>query len=82
VTLTVEFLGDGRVAEAYGVRAEEMDDHRGVARSALFVVDPDRTVRYAWRSEEPADEPDLTAVERAARCHGDECDLPAGKSYP
>lgn len=32
---------DGRVAEAYGVRADEMNDHRGVARSAVFVIDPD-----------------------------------------
>ena len=72
---------DGRVAEAYGVRAEEIDDHRGVARSAVFVVDPDRIVQYAWRSEETADEPDLEAVEHAARCHSDKCELPDGKSY-
>ncbi|WP_144926495.1 redoxin domain-containing protein [Halorubrum salsamenti] len=72
---------DGRVAEAYGVRADEIDDHRGVARSAVFVVAPDRTVQYAWRSEEPADEPELEAVEHAAQCHGDECELPDGKSY-
>lgn len=72
---------DGRVAEAYGVRADEIDDHRGVARSALFVVDPDRIVQYAWRSEETGDEPDLEAVKHAARCHGDECELPDGKSY-
>ncbi len=52
-----------------------------VTRSAMFVVDPDRTVQYAWRSEETADEPDLEAVEHAARCHGDECELPDGKSY-
>lgn len=72
---------DGRVAEAYGVRVDGLDDHCGVARSAVFVIDPDRTVQYAWRSEGTADEPDLTAVERAARCHGDECELPDGKSY-
>jgi peroxiredoxin len=72
---------DGRVAEAYGVRTDEIDDHRGVARSAVFVVDPDRTVQYAWRSEATDDEPDLAAVEHAARCHGDECELPDGKSY-
>ncbi len=71
----------GRVAEAYGVRADELDDHRGVARSAVFVIDPDREIQYAWRSEETADEPDLSAVERAAHCHGDECELPDGKSY-
>ncbi|VTT86385.1 Alkyl hydroperoxide reductase subunit C-like protein [Halorubrum sp. DM2] len=72
---------DGRAAEAYGVRVDEIEDHRGVARSAVFVIDPDRTVQYAWRSEEPDDEADLEAVERAARCHGDECALPDGKSY-
>lgn len=72
---------DGQVAEAYGVRAEEIDDHRGVAQSALFVIDPDRRIQYAWRSQTVDGEPDLSAVEHAAHCHGEECRLPDGKSY-
>jgi peroxiredoxin len=72
---------DASVAEAYGVRVEEVHDHCEVARSALFVVDPDRQVQYTWRSEDPEDTPDLTDVNKAADCHGDRCDLPDGKSY-
>lgn len=72
---------DGRVAEAYGVLDEEIDEHRKRARSAMFVVDPDQRIQYAWQSEGDGDEPDLSEVERATNCHGDHCELPDGKSY-
>lgn len=72
---------DGSVAEAFGVLADEIDGHRGVARSAAFVVDPGRQVQYAWRSDSDDDQPDLEAVERATNCHGDVCELPEDKSY-
>lgn len=72
---------DGRVARSYGVLVDELEGHRDVARSAVFVVDPDRRVQYAWQSEEADDEPDLEAVEKATNCHGDECELPEEKSY-
>lgn len=72
---------DGSVAEAYGVLADEFDDHRGVACSALFVVDPDRRIQYTWLSDDSEDDPDLAAVEKAAHCHGDECTVPDDKSY-
>jgi len=72
---------DGSVAEAYGVLVDEIEGHRNVARSALFVVDPDREVQYAWQSETPDGSPDLAAVEKATNCHGDHCELPDGKSY-
>ncbi|MEF8827403.1 MAG: peroxiredoxin [Haloarcula sp.] len=71
---------DGSVARAYGVLVDELDDHREVARSAVFVVDPSRQVQHAWRSESPDEQPDMTAVERATNCHGDECELPDDKS--
>ena len=58
---------DGRIARAYGVLAEEMDGHRNVAQSALFVVGPNRRIRYAWRSEGLDEAPDLSAVADAAR---------------
>ncbi len=72
---------DAQVAEAYGVRVDEIEGHRNVARSALFVVDPDREIQYAWQSETPEGTPDLAAVEKATNCHGDHCELPDGKSY-
>lgn len=72
---------DGQIAESFGVLTPEIQDHREVARSALFVVDPDRQIQYAWQSETIEDEPDLAAVEQATGCHGDSCELPADKSY-
>ena len=72
---------DGSVAEAYGVLVEEIKNHRRVPRSALFVVDPDQEVQYAWQSESPDDELDMTAVEKATNCHGEHCELPESKSY-
>jgi len=72
---------DAAVAEAYGIRVEEIHDHREVAQSARFVIDPDRQVQDTWRSERAEETPDLTAVNRAADCHGDRCDPPDGKSY-
>lgn len=72
---------DGNVAEAYGVLVDEIEYHRRVPRSALFVVDPDQEVQYAWQSESPDDELDMAAVEKATNCHGERCELPESKSY-
>lgn len=72
---------EARVAAAYDVRVEEIQEHPSVARSALFVVDPDRQIQYAWQSESVDDTPDLSVVNRATDCHGDRCSLPEDKSY-
>lgn len=72
---------DGSVAEAYGVLVDEIEGHRSVARSALFVVDPGQKIQYAWQSESADDTPDMPAVEKATNCHGDTCALPEDKSY-
>jgi peroxiredoxin len=72
---------DGTVAEQYGVRVEEIQDHLAVARSSLFVVDPDRQIQYAWQSNATDDMPQLADVKKATDCHGDRCELPDGKSY-
>lgn len=37
-----------------------------VAKRAVFVVDDDGEVTYAWVSDDPAEEPDYEAVEEAA----------------
>lgn len=72
---------DGQVADAYGVLLNQMDGHREVARSAVFVVDPGRQIQYAWQSNAEDDDPDLAHIERATNCHGDTCKLPEEKSY-
>ncbi len=55
----------GSVATAYGVLVDVLDGHRDVPGRALFVVDPDRVVRYAWQADGPEDRLDLDAVEAA-----------------
>jgi len=53
--------GDGHVSEAYGVRYEEPHERFGtrVTKRSLFIVDEDRTVRYAWVTDDVTEQPDL-----------------------
>jgi len=55
--------GDGSVARAYGVLTDEHEGHRIVARSALYVVEPDRRIRHVWVGDGVEDRPNLEAVE-------------------
>jgi peroxiredoxin len=71
---------DGRVAEAYGVRESDFEGHRDVPGMALFVVDPDRRIQFAWRGDAADAYPDFDAVRKAARCRGDECEVPSGEA--
>jgi peroxiredoxin len=54
------------VAEAYGVE-HDLDGMAGVseARPAVFLIEPDHTVAYAWVAAEWPDFPDYDAVEAA-----------------
>ena len=56
------------VAEAYGI-AVDMDGMAGIAepRPAVFVLDTDRTIEYAWVATEWPDFPDYDDVEAAFR---------------
>lgn len=56
---------DGRVSEAYGVLEDEYAGHSRVPRRSAFVVDADRTVRYAWVADDQAEQPDWRAVKAA-----------------
>ncbi len=57
---------DGSVAESYGVLFEEaLGGHRRIAQRAVFVLDADRTVQYAWASDDPDEMPDLDPVRAA-----------------
>ena len=55
-----------RVAEAYGV-VHDLDGMAGIVepRPAVFVIEPDRTVRYAWVATEWPSFPDYDEVEAA-----------------
>lgn len=68
--LTFGLLSDTNktVIDEYGVRMD-FDDIGlyGVAKRAVFVIDSDRTVTYAWQHDDPSVEPDYDAVETAVR---------------
>lgn len=55
------------LVHAYGVAMDdEWQGIRDAAKRAVFVVDGERTVTYAWVSDETDVEPDYDAITRAA----------------
>ncbi|PSQ17639.1 hypothetical protein BRD00_06760 [Halobacteriales archaeon QS_8_69_26] len=58
---------DGRVSEAYGVLYDELEGHPTVSKRAVFVVDSEEAVRYAWVADEWTTDPDITAVYECVR---------------
>ena len=55
----------GEVADAYGVRYDEFEGLEHVPKRAVFVLDPERTVRYAWSDDDAYETPDIDAVREA-----------------
>lgn len=57
----------GEVARRYGGVHEDFQGIPGytVAKRAVFAVDPDGTIRYAWASQDPGVEPPYQEIERA-----------------
>jgi peroxiredoxin len=67
--LGFDFVSDanGEVIEAYDVAMDfEQLGIEDIAKRAVFVVDGDGEVTYAWVSDDPGVEPDYEAVEEAA----------------
>jgi peroxiredoxin len=67
--LSFTLVGDTEkaVIDAFDVRMDfDALDVQGVAKRAFFLVDTDRTVAYAWVSEDPGVEPDYDEVLEAA----------------
>ena len=53
----------------YGVRYDVWKGHRGLAKRSVFVVDPDRVVRYRWVTDDALVLPELDeAVEVLRAC--------------
>ena len=59
------------MSEAYGVLYDEFEGHKRVAKRAVFVLDDDRTVRYAWSTDDASQQPDWREVGTAARSVAD-----------
>lgn len=56
---------DGTVAESYDVLYDEFQGHKRIAKRAVFVVDTDQTIQYAWVADDPQTQPDWTAIKEA-----------------
>lgn len=53
--------------QAYGVQYDIWRGHQGVAKRSLFVIDPDRTIRFAWLTENALMMPDFDGAIEAFR---------------
>jgi peroxiredoxin len=53
--------GEGAVAEQYSARYEQTHDRFGmrVVKRSLYLIDEDRTVQYAWQTDDVEQMPDL-----------------------
>lgn len=49
---------DGTVAENYDALYDEFQGHKRIAKRSVYVVDTDRTIAYAWQTEDPQEQPD------------------------
>lgn len=56
---------NGRVADSFGVCYDEWEGHESVPKRAVFLVDPDRTIRYAWSTDDAFEQPDFVPVKEA-----------------
>ncbi|NHN49942.1 redoxin domain-containing protein [Halostella sp. JP-L12] len=54
------------IADAYGVALDDWHAHRNIPGRALFVVDPEWTVRHAWSPADPFDVPEASPFEAVA----------------
>jgi peroxiredoxin len=53
------------VAADYDVHYDEFENHTGVPKRAVFLIDPDQTVRYAWATDDAYEKPDFVPVKAA-----------------
>jgi peroxiredoxin len=53
------------IADSYGVCLDDWHGHRDIPGRALFVVDPDWTVRHAWQAD-PFETPDPSPLDAVA----------------
>ena len=56
---------DATVAEQYGTVHEEWRGFERIMRRSTFLVDADRTIRYATATDDPIADPDLDSVRDA-----------------
>lgn len=65
--LTFPLLTDrlASVAEYFGVKYEEWENHPAVCQRAVFAIDDSHTIRYTWHSEDANEQPSLEDVKES-----------------
>jgi peroxiredoxin len=58
---------NGDVADKYGVRYDEWEQHTHIPKRAVFLIDSDQTIRYSWQTDNALEKPDFSPVETAVR---------------
>lgn len=63
-SLTFPLVSDveGTVTESYEVKYDEWEGHPGVPKRAVFIVDTDRTIEYAWETDDAYENPDIDVL--------------------
>ena len=56
---------DRSVAQSYEVRYEEWEGHRSIPKRGVFLVDPQRRLRYVWTSDDAYVAPELWPLKEA-----------------
>ena len=58
---------DGAVTRSYGVQYDEWKGHAGLAKRSVFVINPDSTIGYFWRTDNAHEVPDLNEAVASLR---------------
>ncbi|WP_338729124.1 redoxin domain-containing protein [Haladaptatus sp. DJG-WS-42] len=56
---------DGSVASDFDVCYDEWEGHKNVPKRAVFLIDDEETVRYAWATKAAYNQPELIAINEA-----------------
>lgn len=65
LSVTLLSDSDGSVAKKYDVLYDEYGGHKRIARRSVFLIGENQEIEYAWETEDPAVQPDWTAVKDA-----------------
>ena len=62
--LPFELIGDfeRKVVDSWGVRRTDLEGYDGVPRRSIFILDPDRVVRWRWLTSPEQRLPDVVEV--------------------
>jgi peroxiredoxin len=58
---------DGSTCADYDVLYEELEGHPTISKRAVFVIDSDQIIRYAWEAEDYLTDPDIMEVSEAVQ---------------